>query len=315
MKAKVMRFLAIAFGWPILVATILAVTQIALSSPLGVGIVALLYMPAPAVAALIVERRAVRARFHFPSGNDWRAIVWFFVLPMVVVVALAAALLLLTALLGNGLGLTAFGTVVTSLEEFRANLGVIYGSALAERANLPNSLAALFALTFFAAAVAGWSINGLFALGEEYGWRGFLWEAWQRYGVVRANLAIGVVWGLWHAPLIVQGFNYPGHPFVGVLLMVCFTTTTSFVLTAIRELTGSVLPAAATHGAINAVGSLLALMVAGGNPLLGGILGISGSLALGLVVLPLWIAVRHKQRSFADCGHSEPHARNVAAHG
>src|SRR4051812_6115547 len=127
MNANVMRFLAIAFGWPILVAVILAVAGISLGSPLGIGIIALLYMPAPAVAALIVERRVVRARLHFPSGNDWRVIVWFFALPMVAVVALAAVLLLFTSLLGNGLGLTAFGTVVTSLAEFRANLGVIYG--------------------------------------------------------------------------------------------------------------------------------------------------------------------------------------------
>ena len=312
MNANVTRFLAIAFGWPIFVAAIIAVAHIPLGSPLGIGIIALLYMPAPAVAALVVERRVVRARLHFPSGSDWRAIVWFFALPMVVVVSLAAALLLLTALLGNWFGLTAFGTVVTSIAEFRANLGVTYGAALAERANLPHSLVALFALTFFAAALAGWSINGLFALGEEYGWRGLLWEAWQRHGVVRANLALGVVWGLWHAPLIVQGYNYPGHPFGGVLLMICFTTAASFALTAIRELTGSVLPAAATHGAINATASLLTLMVAGGNPLLGGLLGVSGSLALGLVALPLWLAARRRQRLAADGGQPGPQTRMVA---
>ncbi|HEY8600804.1 MAG TPA: CPBP family intramembrane glutamic endopeptidase [Thermomicrobiales bacterium] len=314
MDAKVMRFLAIAFGWPLLVAAVIAMAHIPLGSPLGIGIIALLYMPAPAVAALIVERRVVRARLRFPNGSNWRTIVWFFALPMVVVVSLAAALLLLTALLGNWLALTAFGSVVTSIAEFRANLSLSYGSALSEQANLPNSLVALFALTFLSAAVAGWSINGLFALGEEYGWRGFLWEAWQRHGIVRANLAIGVVWGLWHAPLIVQGYNYPGHPFGGVLLMVCFAIAASFVLTAIRELTGSVLSAAVTHGAINAVASLLTLMVVGGNPLLSGPLGVSGSLALSLVALPLWMTVRRKQRLVVGSGQSELHARSAAAH-
>ena len=88
------------------------------------------------------------------------------------------------------------------MAEFRANLGIIYGAALAGQANLPDSLVLLFTFAFLSAAVAGWSINGLFALGEEYGWRGLLWEAWRPYGIVRANLAIGLVWGLWHAPLI-----------------------------------------------------------------------------------------------------------------
>lgn len=84
---------------------------------------------------------------------------------------------------------------------------------------------------------------------------------------------------------------------VGVVLtMVCLTTAASFVLTTIRELTGSMLPAAATYGALNAVASLLTLTIAGGNLLLGGVLGASGSLALGFVALPLWIMVRLEQQ-------------------
>lgn len=313
MNTTVARFLALAFGWPMLVAAILALAHVPLGSPLGIGIIALLYMPAPAVAALLVERRVVRARVAIPNGRDWRALRWFFTLPILVVVALAALMLLITALLGNRLALTPFGTVVTSMAEFRTNLGVTYGAALAEGANLPNSLVALFGVTFLAAAVAGWSINGLFALGEEYGWRGLLWEAWQRHGIVRANLAIGVVWGLWHAPLILQGYNYPGHSFGGVLLMVCFTTTASFVLTAIRELTGSVLPVAATHGALNASASLLTLMVVGGNPLIGGILGASGCVALGFVALPLWMLVRRKQGVASDTAPRSQRTRTSAA--
>jgi D-alanyl-lipoteichoic acid acyltransferase DltB (MBOAT superfamily) len=39
-------------------------------------------------------------------------------------------------------------------------------------------------------------------------WHGITW-----------NFAI---WGLWHAPVILQGHNYPGYPLLGVLMMVVF---------------------------------------------------------------------------------------------
>ena len=33
----------------------------------------------------------------------------------------------------------------------------------------------------------------------------------------------GVIWGFWHAPLILNGHNYPQHPVVGVFMMVAFS--------------------------------------------------------------------------------------------
>jgi len=288
----VTRFLGLAFGWPVLIATVLALARVPLGSPVGLAVIALLYMPAPAVAALLVERRIVRERLVFPSGGDARTVLRFFGLPVLAVVAVAALLVALTVLLGNRLGFAPVGTLLPSVAALRAHLADLYGPDRAAQARLPGSLAALVVAGLLGAVGAGWSINGVLALGEEYGWRGFLWEAWRPAGAVRANLAIGAVWGLWHAPLIVQGFEYPGHPISGVLVMLGFTTAASFLLTAIRERTGSVLPAAAAHGAVNGTAPLLGLLIAGGDPRVSGFAGLLGWIALGLVSAILWLRLR-----------------------
>ncbi len=46
----------------------------------------------------------------------------------------------------------------------------------------------LVAITFALALVAGFTVNGLFAFGEEYGWRGWLADELAPLGAVRANL-------------------------------------------------------------------------------------------------------------------------------
>ena len=60
--------------------------------------------------------------------------------------------------------------------------------------------------------------RGLF--GEEYGWRGYLQSELFKLGRVRGVLLLGVIWGAYHWPMILMGWNYPGHPLLGLLLIV-----------------------------------------------------------------------------------------------
>ena len=53
------------------------------------------------------------------------------------------------------------------------------------------------------------TINMLAALGEELGWRGYLHEKLISRGFWKCSLITGIIWGLWHAPLILQGHHYP----------------------------------------------------------------------------------------------------------
>ncbi len=111
---------------------------------------------------------------------------------------------------------------------------------------------------------SGLTVNTLFALGEEIGWRGFLYSMlYRRLGYVASSFAIGFIWGLWHAPLIVlinYDFTLPTQyspaPLTHVLLFCLFTTALNSILLRVRELSGSVLPPAFIHGLFNAVAGL-----------------------------------------------------------
>lgn len=268
--------------------------HIEFSSFLGLALLGCLYMPAPLLAAIIVEKRFIKERVYFPSTANTSAALRFLLLPGIVVAILLLLILSLTFLLGNTLHVAGVGSLVTNISELQQHVTQIYGEELANSAKYPPSIPIFLIVVFFLAFLAGWSINGLVAFGEEYGWRGYLWEQWKPYGYVRANIATGVVWGLWHAPIIVQGYNYPGHPITGVFLMILSTTSLSFLLAAIRERTNSVLPVAATHGAINGIAMLVMLLIRNLNPLVNGLLGIFGCLIIFVIAMGLHYPERRK---------------------
>ena len=127
--------------------------------------------------------------------------------------------------------------------------------------------------------------NSVFALGEELGWRGYLLAKLAPIGLGRASILIGIIWGVWHAPAIFMGLNYPGHPFLGVLMMIWFTIGWSVILTWLRQVTQSVLSAAFGHGLINAVASLPLLLLLDTDSLIRAPLGITGLVPLSLLAL------------------------------
>jgi hypothetical protein len=68
-----------------------------------------------------------------------------------------------------------------------------------------------------------------------------------------------LVWGFWHAPLIVQGFNYPQHPWAGVFLMNVETLLLAPLFGYVCLKADSVVAAAIFHGTVNGL-SVLATM-------------------------------------------------------
>jgi hypothetical protein len=81
-----------------------------------------------------------------------------------------------------------------------------------------------------------------FSLGEEWGWRGYLLPNLLPLGQWPALLISGAIWGMWHAPLIVLGANYPGHPVLGILLMTINCMIVGTILGWTRLATGSIWP-------------------------------------------------------------------------
>ena len=139
--------------------------------------------------------------------------------------------------------------------------------------------------------VPGAVLNTPAALGEELGWRGLMHAELEALGPLHASTLTGALWGLWHAPLIAQGYNFPSHPGLGVLVMVAGCVALSPILTFLRQRSGSVFSAALFHGGLNAGGQVLALALAG-HELVAHPIGLLGILAGGSAALACAVAWR-----------------------
>ena len=89
---------------------------------------------------------------------------------------------------------------------------------------------ALLASAFLNAVIIGPFLGVIITFGEEYGWRGYLQSELIHLGRIRGVGLLGIIWGVWHWPVIWMGFNYPGQPVLGPLLMTVYTVVLSYFL-------------------------------------------------------------------------------------
>lgn len=105
-------------------------------------------------------------------------------------------------------------------------------------------------------------INTFAAVGEEAGWRGYMTPVLSKWlGKGRALILSGIIWAIWHAPVIVfagyeYGMGYKGEPVLGVLMMCGLTTSFGIILSYFYEKSQSIWIPSLMHGAINAVAGL-----------------------------------------------------------
>lgn len=111
-------------------------------------------------------------------------------------------------------------------------------------------------------------VNSIAALGEEIGWRGFLYPQLKaRHGRRKGWILGGIIWGAWHWPLIwLIGYEYGaaagnsvgyvGSPVLGMLLFCVITVGWGILHDWLYEKSGSILLPALFHGAINAAATL-----------------------------------------------------------
>jgi uncharacterized protein len=95
-------------------------------------------------------------------------------------------------------------------------------------------------------------INILMFLGEEIGWRAFLVPRLLRLFNPKISFIIGgSIWGIWHGAAILMGFNYPNHPFIGIIMMMILCIPIGIILQYLYFKSKSIFVAAIAHGAMN----------------------------------------------------------------
>jgi membrane protease YdiL (CAAX protease family) len=229
----------------------------------------------PGLAAILVTRFVLGESLGTTTINRLgrlRYYLWAWSLP----IAGTIAVTLLTFLFG----IARFDPALTFLRD----------RLQASGAQLPGFLTpqVIFFIGTISALTLAPLINSVFALGEELGWRGFLLPRLIQAGMGqwKALLLSGMIWGIWHAPIIVQGHNYPAHPYLGVLLMTVFCMLLGIIFGWLQLAGGSVWAPTLAHGTINAVAGLPLVISTPCDLAVGGAL----SSVIGWIPLALFIA-------------------------
>lgn len=106
------------------------------------------------------------------------------------------------------------------------------------------------------------TIASFAAFGEEAGWRGYMMPKMIKlWGVKKAVLFGGILWGIWHWPLTYIGHNfgrdYFGYPFTGFAAMCILCVFMGIILTYVTYKSGSIWPATFLHAVNNSSPSIL----------------------------------------------------------
>ena len=144
-------------------------------------------------------------------------------------------------------------------------------------------------ITLVGGLIAGITINAIAAFGEEYGWRNYLVGALCEVKFWKAALFIGILWGIWHFPLILMGHNYPNEHYWGIPLMVVMCILLGIIELYFVLKTKSMIVAAIMHGTVNAVSGVVIYFTLGGNDFLNGMPGLSGFIVMAATILCIWI--------------------------
>ncbi len=282
---KALLFVALTFFFSWLLAAGFYALGGRLNSP-GAFVVLLVYMFIPMSIAIIVQKVIYREAVRKPLGISFKLNRWFLVawlLPPIIAFATIGVSVVLP-------GVEYSPDMAGMFERFKDVLTL-------EQMELLKSQAAALPihpiwLSLVQGLIAGVTINALAAFGEELGWRGLLQREFGYLGFWKSSAAIGLIWGVWHAPIIIQGYNYPQNPRGGVLMMIVWTLLLSPIFSYVRLRAKSVIAAAIIHGSLNGTAGLALLVVKGGNDLTVGVTGLAGFIVLALVNIGILIYER-----------------------
>ena len=236
----------------------------------------------PLLAVLLVQK----VWLHQPTGISWRPrlkgngryllAAWFGPAVFTVLAAVLYFAVFPSRLDLSGSWLVAAYGGEMDARTLRSELGVSTLSYLLQNGLMAVTLAPL--------------INAVPAMGEEAGWRGYMMPRLkERFGLLNGRLLGGIIWGVWHWPLMLlvgyeYGTNYLGAPLLGLVVwcVVCFALNT--LLDILYEKTGCIWVPAIAHGAFNAIAALPQVLVTPADAYY----NVLGPMPIGLIsVLPM----------------------------
>ena len=291
-KVAVFVFLAYGLAWALAFIFFVAGGKVDRTASPGFLLFGLGYMFMPTVAAVVTQRCIWKEPLRELGLNrprwSWMLVAW---LAPVAIVLLALGLSVLMPRVSLGAGLeTIYREAARTLTA--QQLSELHRMLDASPLGWPGVLPMLMLAQVL---IAGASINAVAALGEELGWRGFMWSELAPVGFWRASLIIGLVWGIWHLPLIAAGYNYPGYPIAGPAMMTLLTILLAPLIGYVRVRARSIFAAAVFHGTFNAAATL-AVLLRNGDPMLTGMTGVTGVTVLAFANLALWWFTQRSKR-------------------
>lgn len=195
---------------------------------------ALMWTPAAAslVARIVLREGFVDVSFRIGGRRGWKAIALALIFPIVI-------------------GLVSYGIAwTTGLVRFNPQPLGLAARFIGDTA----SPVVVFGINLALAATIGTIFSVRTAAGEEIGWRGYMLTRLIDAGVPKPLLVSGMIWGLWHVPLILGGVYLAGPPPVfSASLWIVVAVSFNFVFARLRLETGSVWPAVALHASWNSI--------------------------------------------------------------
>jgi membrane protease YdiL (CAAX protease family) len=187
----------------------------------------LMWVPAFAsiIARLVLREGVADVSFRFGGRRGLKDIMLALVFPIIV-------------------GLVAYGIAwITGLTRFAVSKGSL---------NAPPLIS--FIVLLLILMTIGTVQSALTAAGEEIGWRGYMLTRLIDARIPRPVFVSGLIWALWHLPLIFSGL-YAAGPFPALSAGIFMVTTISlgYVIARLRLESGSIWPAIFLHAAWNAV--------------------------------------------------------------
>jgi len=287
--AAVVSFVVLACGLAWLVALPLWLGD-GLAEPTA-GLLLPVMMFTPAVAAVIVT-----FALRVPSAGErvrflglWplrpaKRVVWLMVLGWLAPPLLVGLSVLVAAALG-------FVQLDLTFAGFAAQLAQL----LPEGAPMPPvELVVISQLVMIPVAAL---LNSVVAFGEELGWRGWLVPALRPLGTWPTLLISGAIWGVWHSPVILLGYNFGRTDITGVLFMIGGCVAWGILLGWLRLRSASIWPAVLAHGSLNAAGGLVLLFAASQPDLaLAGPLGLAGWIVAAVAIVILAVTGQFRRQ-------------------